>query len=353
MTTIINPNTVTLNDIISALNDVDIPADQKFAFIQKAADPEQIGKVAVALNYYFADKHDDYLEDGVDAAMIAAERAQKEAEEKARKEREAKEKKNRLLNCAAQNLMLRGVQMFKDGVLSEAYNDALTAEYQKLAKGERVYMTDAGEYFVPDSSRSNLTPAQLKAMDKAEIDAEKSNESIDLEDTRPMCNGPHEVTISYYAEKPGRNGKSNYAVINVVEINTGKHCWLPSWTLAHPRAVDPRDAWRTRYFALKTIALNNHNLGEHMKEEDMVNLLRKAPFTIFTYQKADGNLAVYLDEEQYRRFIERQAKAEIRNAEAEHRDNELIAMGLKPEEVEADVSAEAISYKLSDKDLPF
>ena len=343
--TTINPNTVTIAEIVAALNDVDIPNDQKFAFIQKAADPEQIGKVAVALNYYFADKADEYLEGDVDAAMIEAERAKKEAEKKARKEREEKEKLTSIQNAAVQNLAYRGVKMFVDGGLNPEYQRQLNEEIAKLKKGDRLYMTETGEYFVPDSNRSNLSPEQLTAMVKAEIEAEKSNESIDLEDTRPMTNGPHEVTISYYAEKPGRNGKSNYAVINVVEINTGKHCWLPSWTLAHPRAVDPRDAWRTRYFALKTIAINNKNLGEHMKEEDMVNLLRKTPFTIFTCQKADGNLAVYLDEEQYKRFIKRQAKAEIRNAEAEYRDNELIAMGLKPDEVDADESIEQNHWK--------
>jgi hypothetical protein len=342
--TTINPNTVTIADIIAALNDVDIPADQKFAFIQKAADPEQIGKVAVALNYYFADKVDEYVDDA-DAALVAAERAQKEAKEKARKEQEAKDRMTRIMNAAAANLRFRGVEMFKDAELNPDYQTALNEEIGKLKKGDRMYVTSDGEYFVPDSSRSNLSPKQLEAIDKAGIEAVKSNETIDLEDTRPMTNGPHEVTISYYAEKPGRNGKDNYAVINVVEINTGKHCWLPSWTLAHPRAVDPRDAWRTRYFALKTIALNNRNLGEHMKEEDMVNMLRKTPFTIFTYQKADGNLAVYLDEEQYRKFIERQAQAEIRHAEAEKRDNELRAMGLNPDDVEADESIEQKSYK--------
>lgn len=351
--TTINPNTVTIAEIIAALNDVDIPADQKFAFIQKAADPEQIGKVAVALNYYFADKQDEYLEDGVDAALVAAERAKKEAEEKARKEQEAKDRMTRIMNAAAANLRFRGVEMFKDAELNPDYQTALNAEIAKLKKGDRLYITDAGEYFVPDSSRSNLSPEQLKAMDKAEIEAVKSNEAIDIEDTRPMCNGPHEVTISYYAEKPGRNGKDNYAVINVVEINTGKHVWLPAWTLAHPRCVDPRDAWKCRLNQLRTIAINNAGLGEHMKEEDMVNLLRKTPFTIFTYQKADGTIAVYLDKEQYRKFIERQAQAEIRHAEAEKRDNELRAMGLNPDEVEADVSAEAISYKLSKEDEPF
>lgn len=350
--TTINPNTVTLADIIAALNDVDIPADQKFAFIQKAADPEQIGKVAVALNYYFADKVDEYVDDA-DAAMVAAERAQKEAEEKARKEQEAKARMTRIMNAAAANLRFRGIEMFKDAELNPDYQTALNEEIGKLKKGDHMYVTSDGEYFVPDSSRSNLSPKQLEAMDKAEIEAEKSNEQISLEDTRPMTNGPHEVTISYYAEKPGRNGRSNYAVINVVEMGTGKHVWLPAWTLAHPRCVDPRDAWKCRLNQLRTIAINNAGLGEHMKEEDMVNLLRKTPFTIFTYQKADGTIAVYLDKEQYRKFIERQAQAEIRHAEAEKRDNELRAMGLNPDEVEADVSAEVISYKLSKEDEPF
>jgi len=343
--TTINPNTVTIAEIVAALNDVDIPADQKFAFIQKAADPEQISKVAVALNYYFADKQDEYLEDSVDAAMIAAERAQKEAEAKALREKEAKDKLTRAQNAAVQNLMLRGVQMFVDGELNPEYQALLNKEVGKLMKGERMYVTSDGEYFVPDSERSNLSQKQLEAMDKAQIEAVKSNEAIDLDDTRPMTNGPHEVTISYYAEKPGRNGRENYAVINVVEINTGKHVWLPAWTLAHPRCVDPRDAWKCRLSQLRTIALNNAGLGEHMKEEDMVNLLRKTPFTIFTYQKADGTVAVYLDRNMYERFLERQSKAEIRHAEAEKRDNELRAMGLNPDEVEADESIEQKSYK--------
>ena len=77
----------------------------------------------------------------------------------------------------------------------------------------------------------------------------------------------------------------------------------------------------------------------------MVNLLRKAPFTIFTYQKADGTIAVYLDRNMYERFLERQGKAEIRHAEAEKRDNELRAMGLKPDEVEADESIEQNHWK--------
>jgi len=350
--TTINPNTVTIADIIAALNDVDIPADQKFAFIQKAADPEQIGKIAVALNYYFADKADEYVDDP-DAALVAAERAKKEAEAKARKEREAKEKLTRAQNAAVQNLMKRGVQMFIDGELNPEYQTLLNKEVGKLLKGDRMYVTSDGEYFVPDSNRSNMSQKQLEALDKAEIEAVKSNDTIDLEDTRPMTNGPHEVTISYYAEKPGRNGRENYAVVNVVEINTGKHVWLPSWTLAHPRAVDPHDAWKCRLNQLRTIARNNNNLGEHMTEEDMVNLLRKTPFTIYTYQKTNGTITVYLDREMYEKFLERQSAAEIRNAAAEYRDNELRAMGLNPDEVEADVSAEAISYKLSAEDKPF
>ena len=348
----LNPQTSSISDIIAALADTNLSAEAKVQVMTQAADPAKLTRVCIYLNHYFADSRDAYVDDA-DAAIAAAEEAERRAKAKAEAEAQEKARRNRAMNAAAKNLALRGVEMFKDGELNPDYQKALNLEIGKLLKGDRLYMTEAGEYFVPDSSRNNLTVAQKAALDKAEIEDEKSDEVISLEDTRPMQDGQHEVFISYYKEKNGRNGKPNYAVIQVEELNTGKQAWLPSWMLISPKKVDRRDAWRTRYMALKTIALYNKGLGEGMTEEQMLELLteKEIPFTIYTLENGD-RVQVYLDPEQYEKAL---TKARIRKElaeEREHREHELNAIGADPEA--QDESYDKVAYKVGDSsELPF
>lgn len=339
----LNPQTSSLSDVIAALADTNLSAEAKVQVMTQAADPAKLTRICIYLNHYFADSQDAYVDDA-DAAIAAAEEAERRAKAKAEAEVQEKARRNRAMNAAAKNLALRGVEIFKDGELNPDYQKALNLEIGKLLKGDRLYMTEAGEFFVPDSSRSNLSPEQIAALDKAEIEDEKSDDVIDLEDTRPMKDGPHEVTISFYKEKNGRNGKPNYAVIQVEELNTGKQVWLPSWMLVSPKKVDRRDAWRTRYMMLKTIAINNKGLGERMTEEQMVELLHKAPFTIYTYQENDQT-RVFIDPEQYKKFVTKRRIAKELAEERENRERELNAMGLDPDKVEQNESIEAKSYK--------
>lgn len=349
-TNTLNPKTATLADIIAALADTQLSAEAKVQVMTQAADPANKMRVCIYLNHYFADSRDAYVDDA-DAAIAAAEEAERRAKAKAEAEAQEKARRNRAMNAAVKNLSLRGLEMFKDGELNPDYQKALNVEIGKLLKGDRMYMTEAGEYFIPDSTRSNLSPEQIAALDKAEIEDNKSDDVISLEDTRPMKDGPHEVTISIYKEKNGRNGKPNYAVIQVEEINTGKQVWLPSWMLTSVHKVDRRDAWRTRYMALKTIALYNKGLGENMTEEQMVELLRKAPFTIYTYQQGDET-RVFLDPKQYEKYLTRQRISKELSDEREHQERELNAMGLDPDV--QNESYDKVAYKVSGpEELPF
>lgn len=350
----LNPQTSSLSDIIAALADTNLSAEAKVQVMTQAADPAKLTRVCIYLNHYFADSQDAYVDDA-DAAIAAAEEAERRAKAKAEAEAQEQARQTKVYNMALSNLMVRGMKMFEaPGKIDPKFQTELNKEIGKLLKGEKFYMTEAGEYFfVPDSSRSNLSPEQIAALDKADIEGSKSDEVISLEDTRPMQDGPHEVFITIYKEKNGRNGRPNYAVIQVQELNTGKQAWLPSWMLISPKAVDRRDAWRTRYMALRTIALNNKGLGEKMTEEQMVKLLteKEVPFTVYTLQR-DDKVQVYLDPEQYKKAL---TKARIRKElaeEREYREHELNAIGADPEA--QDESYDKVAYKVGDSsELPF
>lgn len=344
MNTIItlNPQTASIADIIAALGETNLSDSAKLQVISKAADSRYTQQVVVYLNHYFADSKDEYVDDA-DAAIAAHEEAVRRAEAKAKAEAQELERKTLCMNAAASNLALRGVKPFKDGQINPDYQKELNAEIAKLLKGEKMLVTADGEYFVPGSSRSNMSEAQLAAMDKAEIDRNKSNKTVSLEAERPMSDGQHEVTISYYKEKNGRNGRPDYAVVQVQEESTGKRTWLMSWTLEDPDKAG-RDSYRTRYAALQAIARNNHDLCEGYGEDEAVELLRKAPFSIWTFQKKDGTVAAYLDKEQYLKFIRRQRIAEELAEEREKREEALMAQGL---DLDAqDESYEKNSYKM-------
>ena len=344
-------STASLADVLSVVVSSKLSDSTKLKFMAKASEAssnaEEFQKLIVTLNYYLADSAEEYDGDGsdieYDELAIKAEQAKAEAERKAKAEKAALEKKTRCQNLAAQNLMIRGVQMFVDGAINPVYQELLNKEIETLMKGGRVYTMDTGESFVPDMEKSHLSAKQLATIEKAEIEDHKSNQVISNEDRRPMANGEHLVKICYYNERKGKEGKSDYAVICVEETKTGKRVWLPQWALSNPNKVDRSDMWKCRLYQLKAIAENNDDCIEGMTEDEAVEYLREHEFRIYTYQKAGGNTVAYLDKERYQKFLERQANADEKVEAAMKRDAELDYIGLKG--ADADESIEAKPWK--------
>ena len=343
-------SSASLADVIAAVNACQkMSAETKLAFIAKACDPNEFERMRVALNYYLADSEEFYDGDGSDCTYdkvaIEAEKAKKEAEEKAYAEKKAAEKKDRCMNLAANNLHIRGVKMFVNGEINPAYQKQLNEEIDKLMKGKQIFTDmDTGESFTPDMEKSGLSKKQLAIMEKADIDSHKSNKIISNEDRRPMADGEHFVKINFYQERKGKDGKSDYAIINVVEESTGKHVWLNQWSLADPASVDRSDMWKCRLYQLKTIAENSAAKIEGLTEDEAVEYLREHEFSIFTYQKDDGAVAVYTDRERYKKFVAKQTEAQLKAEESSKREEQLDAVGLAG--TEEDISVEEIPWKI-------
>ncbi len=344
-------SSATLADVINAALASKLSDSAKMQFVAKASsvasDEEAFKKVIVTLNYYLEDSEEFYDGDGSDISYdereVLARKAKEEAEAKALAEKKAKEKKDLCSNAAMQNLMLRGMKPFiNGGEPNPEFQKALNEEIRKLMKGERIYTMDTGECFVPDMEKNGLTRKQIAVMEKADIDDHKSNKVVSNEDRRPMSDGGHCVKIAFYQERKGKEGKPDYAIINVVEEATGKRAWLSQWTLADPASVDRTDMWKCRYNQLKSISENNDDCLEGLTEDECVEYLREHEFLIFTY-KTDKGMLVYTDQERYEKFLAKQSEAQLKNEEASKREAQLDSVGLRG--AEDDVSIEETPWK--------